>query len=202
MAQIVPPLDNTKEKQMDQPVMLKCGCAAHARKKVGDDWVPSCITHNCTEQVEAPSLAGRIARCDCGNTQPSSLKLAFFEFKGDGSREATEKCKCGAIDRLHLPYWEARIKVVRRWFKIERSESIAVESIHAADEAEARVWAEAYVQKWWKMGSGAETKVNEVELLSLKSMPRPRYHIKVCSTFTPAGAAQFDGYYCGHSGWN
>src|SRR3990167_10586181 len=109
------------------PVMLKWGCAPHARKKVGDQWVPSCVVHNCIEQIDSPTLDGRTARCGCGKTRPSSLDLAFFEYMGDGSPTATEKCKCGAIERLHLPHWEAKIKVVRRWYKIERSESIATE---------------------------------------------------------------------------
>lgn len=195
-------------------VMLKCGCAAHARKKVGDDWVPSCVVHDCIEQVAAPILNGRLAKCGCGNTRPSSLELAFFEFQGEGSPEATEKCKCGARDRLHLPHWEAKIKVVRRWFKIERSESVHTESIHAADEDEARLWAEAHVRRWWKIGNSKMfnsetlqyeeglTKVNEVTLLSLKRTPTPKYHVKVCGNFVPAGAAKYDRYYCGCRGWD
>lgn len=85
-------------------VMLKCGCVAHALKHMPDgSKVPSCVIHNCTEQVEAPNLEGRKARCHyygkrtgrmnecnfegshgsiCHCEQPSSLGgLAFFEYK-------------------------------------------------------------------------------------------------------------------------
>lgn len=194
--------------------MLKCGCAAHARKKVGDEWVPSCVVHDCIAQVVAPSFDGRMARCDCGKLQPSSVELPFFQYQGEGSPEATEKCKCGAIERLHLPHWEAKIKVVRRWFKIERSESTHTESIHASTEEEAKLWSDAHMQRWWKMGDGKMfnsetreyeaglTKVFEVTLLSLKRTPAPRYHIKVCGDFKPSGAAQYDRFYCGCRGWN
>lgn len=45
-------------------VMLKCGCAAHAYRIEKDGThTPSCIIHDCTEQVEAPNLEGRMARC-------------------------------------------------------------------------------------------------------------------------------------------
>ena len=207
-------MTRTLETVRDEPVMLACGCAAHAKQKVGDEWVPSCVVHNCTEQIKPPELNGRLARCDCGKTVPSSMRLAFFVFQGDGSPTATEKCKCGAISRLHLPHWEATIKVARRWFKIERYESTTTKSIHAADEDEAKLWAEAEVQRWWRMGDGklfnsetreyedGLTKVNEVELLSLRRTPTPRYHIRVCSTFKASGAAEFDRYYCGCRGWN
>lgn len=40
-------------------------------------------------------MSERQARCICGSTVPSSDKLAFFEFRGEGSKHATEICKCG-----------------------------------------------------------------------------------------------------------
>lgn len=42
-------------------------------------------------------LEGREARCGCGKTRPSTDQddgsLAFFEYRGEGSRMATDMCK-------------------------------------------------------------------------------------------------------------
>ena len=43
----------------------------------------------------APDLTGRKARCQCGRLTPSSTHLAKFEYRGPGSRSATEVCVCG-----------------------------------------------------------------------------------------------------------
>jgi len=40
-----------------------------------------------------PSLAGRVARCSCGQEAPSSRELFGFEYLGPDSREARETCK-------------------------------------------------------------------------------------------------------------
>ena len=90
----------------DAPVMLKCGCAAHAKRKVGEEWVPSCIVHDCIEQVSPPDLTGRMASCNCGNKQPSSMSLAFFEYRGPGSPDSTTMCKCGYFESAHKNYPE------------------------------------------------------------------------------------------------
>jgi hypothetical protein len=90
--------------------MMKCGCAAQAlcNRKDGIDYdppIPSCVVHDCIEQVESPNLAGRKARCTyygkrtgrmnecnygeshesiCHCEQPSSLEqLAFFTYEPD-----------------------------------------------------------------------------------------------------------------------
>ena len=79
-------------------VMLSCGCRANSvNMKTGE---PSCVIHSDmpggVHPIPAPDLTGRKARCHCGNTRNSSLDLAFFEFRGPGSREGTESCKnCG-----------------------------------------------------------------------------------------------------------
>lgn len=58
-----------------------------------------------TVQVEAPDLTTRTARCHCGRIEPSSKSadgsLAFFEYRGLGSRLATEQCKCGYYEIAH-----------------------------------------------------------------------------------------------------
>lgn len=38
------------------------------------------------------NLQGRIAKCQCGRTEPSSEKLAFFDYRGEGSQVARERC--------------------------------------------------------------------------------------------------------------
>jgi hypothetical protein len=52
-------------------------------------------------RVETEALFRR-ARCDCGAERPSSRALAFFEYRGDGSREAREGCAhCGYYRVAH-----------------------------------------------------------------------------------------------------
>jgi hypothetical protein len=44
--------------------------------------------------MDPKQLEGREAECDrCHVRRPSDPKLGFFEFKGEGSRHATESCK-------------------------------------------------------------------------------------------------------------
>lgn len=88
--------------------MMKCGCAASAvlRSKGGvtfDPPIPSCPIHGSTEIVDPPDLTNRTASCSYGfhAHKPSSSDLAFFEFRGEGSRFATELCKCGYTKAAH-----------------------------------------------------------------------------------------------------
>lgn len=104
---------------MSDRQLMKCGCVAQAvRTSEGgvtiDPPIPVCITHDCTEVApERPSLDGRVARCSYSHDRPSrqqriaaspvpsSWDLAFFEYCGPGSREATEICKCGMAQIAH-----------------------------------------------------------------------------------------------------
>lgn len=86
-------------------VMMACGHSANAvNMKTGE---PSCaycvgLTPNAEIRAETPNLEGRMARCGCGRTVPSSLDLPFFEWRGDGSYEATHSCKhCGYFESAH-----------------------------------------------------------------------------------------------------
>lgn len=83
-------------------VILKCGCAANA--VILGILKPSCAIHDCTEIAKAqPNLKGRLARC-CAKTPPQPSdpdRLAFFEFRGEGSPWATERCKCGYYEVAH-----------------------------------------------------------------------------------------------------
>jgi hypothetical protein len=87
--------------------MMACGHAANART---GDGKPCCVIcagiHAGAETVtDSPNMTGRMARCSCGRTVPSSVDLAFFEFCGDGSRIATETCaKCNYSVLAHRPH--------------------------------------------------------------------------------------------------
>jgi hypothetical protein len=64
--------------------------------------------------ITVEKLEGREARCTCGQTAPSIKaldgRLAFFEFRGEGSTSATEQCKhCGYYHVAHTeqaPVWK------------------------------------------------------------------------------------------------
>jgi hypothetical protein len=96
---------------MSMHPLMKCGCAAQGvlSAKGGvkfDPPIPACVVHDCYEMADSvPDLTGRMADCDYrpdGHaTKPSSFDLAFFEFRGEGSREATEICKCRMSRKLH-----------------------------------------------------------------------------------------------------
>lgn len=82
-------------------ILMKCGCAAQghitAIKGVPCDPIPGCLVHNCTDPAETlPNLEGRQSRCTpkC-KLVPSRVDLPFFEFRGEGSREAVDICVCG-----------------------------------------------------------------------------------------------------------
>lgn len=51
--------------------------------------------------VAATDVTVRVARCDCGREEPSSPNLPFFQFRGEGSPEATDVCVCGFYDTAH-----------------------------------------------------------------------------------------------------
>jgi len=78
-------------------VMMACGHTANATH----EGQPACavcagIAEGWATVVAGPSLEGRTARCGCGRIEPSSAKLPFFEFRGEGSRMATDSCRnCG-----------------------------------------------------------------------------------------------------------
>lgn len=49
-------------------------------------------------------LEGRTAQCSCGATSNSSTSLPFFEFRGEGSENATKLCgACGFHVDVHNP---------------------------------------------------------------------------------------------------
>jgi hypothetical protein len=88
-----------------ETVILECGHSANATDGNGQ---PACAIHSTaqggtTPVRTAPDLTARQARCSCGSTANSSTGLAFFEYLGDGSRDATELClNCGSGYVTHL----------------------------------------------------------------------------------------------------
>lgn len=93
-----------------ETVIMKCGCAAQGKVSrvvdgVRQPEIPGCVIHDCYEPAAVePDLTGRVARCTygCGSESPSSKNLAFFEYLGEGSREAQTKCKnCGYAEVAH-----------------------------------------------------------------------------------------------------
>lgn len=93
--------------------MLSCGHAANATDGNGQPSCAICAGILPVEIVSTPDLTGRIARCayGCGAQQPSSMDLAFFEFRGDGSRDAIGVCKCGWGLMAHTPeYMRKNVK--------------------------------------------------------------------------------------------
>lgn len=89
-------------------LMMKCGHASNAirtatKGEKHEPPIPCCGICDCTEVDDAaPSLEGRQACCshEYGPKGKhaivaSSSELAFFEYRGPGSREATQKCTCG-----------------------------------------------------------------------------------------------------------
>lgn len=89
--------------------LMKCGCVAQGHMtiiggKPIDPPIPVCVVHDCTDIVkDMPDLTGRVARCSCGNTKPSSYDLAFFEYRGEGSKSAEQTCVCGYDKAPHDP---------------------------------------------------------------------------------------------------
>jgi hypothetical protein len=92
-------------------VMMKCGHAANSvstDERTGERR-PCCVIciglNPGAEQIDLSpaTLEGRQARCYCGALQPSSPELAFFEYRGPGSRFALESCTCGYHRCVHDP---------------------------------------------------------------------------------------------------
>lgn len=87
---------------MTAPLMT-CGCAAVGEHVQAHDNLPSrhpsCITHGCCEVARIqPDLEGRTSRCGyCRAAKPSSLALAFFEYRPDQSDDR-HYCGCRGWD--------------------------------------------------------------------------------------------------------
>lgn len=101
-------------------IMMACGHAANAHTKdaEGKD-IPCCVICAPTPEsmtiIGPPNLEGRVAKCgystpgrywygtpeDHAKGVPSRIDLAFFEYRGEGSNWATQKCHCGKFEVAH-----------------------------------------------------------------------------------------------------
>jgi hypothetical protein len=90
--------------------MLSCGHAANSTDGHGNPSCAICVGIGADPvPMATPDLSGRVARCSCGHTQPSSMRLAFFEYMGEGSRRAVDSCGlCGYAWAAHDPDSMAR----------------------------------------------------------------------------------------------
>ena len=187
--------------------LMKCGCVSQGvcsgRNGVTfDPPIPACIVHECYDPAdEKPNLDGRIAQCAYlpkGHApKPSSLDLAFFEFQGEGSPAATDKCKCGYAWIAHQPRWAASIKVKRRWYKIDPQESVMTREFHAPPDLKEKR-AEIEADFFRKQTHSENTKVYSAEVTSIRGTKNP---LK-CREFKAHGPHEFDKYYCGCRGWD
>ncbi len=88
--------------------LMECGHTANgvlvARDGVKfDPPLPCCASCGSTEPVAAPKLDGRQSKCaSCNKLAPSSLSLAFFEYRGPGSVVALNTCECGFFKVAHI----------------------------------------------------------------------------------------------------
>lgn len=101
-------------------VMMGCGHAANAVQVIDGERYPVCaicvgLDPMAQVEIKPPDLTGRFAKCAYNNPNnpdavkthmnepiPSSMNLAFFEFKGEGSLAAVRKCKnCWFMDVGH-----------------------------------------------------------------------------------------------------
>jgi len=89
-----------------ETVILECGHSANATDGNGQ---PACAIHSTAQGGTTFAsaefdLTGRQARCGCGSLVPSSTGLAFFQYRGEGSRPALTLCGiCSYADVVHNP---------------------------------------------------------------------------------------------------
>ncbi len=87
--------------------MMACGHRANATRTWPDgretDACVICAGDPRADQiVEGPDLTNREAECaHCRKRVPSTQAVAFFEYRGPGSSEAEEKCRCGFFHVAH-----------------------------------------------------------------------------------------------------
>lgn len=103
-------------------LLMECGHTANATENRAGTKIPVCVIcagGNTGYDIPARNqfdLTGRIAKCAYGKNPgrywygtpeehdagvPSSYDLAFFEYKGEGSKIAQEQCKCGYFEVAH-----------------------------------------------------------------------------------------------------
>jgi hypothetical protein len=157
------------------PPILACGCEANATRTLADGTkVPSCVIHMVdTPMKTPPDLTGRTARCTCGETRPSDgPRLAFFEYLGAGTYEATELCKtCGYhTDAHHDRPCQVCGGSGQCTITATRGPNAGTSTTHRCNRCR---------------GTGVWAKPSHA-----------------CDAFVPRGDPGHDRYYCGHAGWD
>lgn len=119
------PSEHSESKEVEELMtMMGCGHAANATS----NGKPACVICYGIDPlsdivVAAPDLSNRMAKCSYRHVNvpkgrgysapvmepiPSSPTLAFFEYKGEGSRSALDMCaKCSKAKAPHVPIMEA-----------------------------------------------------------------------------------------------
>jgi hypothetical protein len=197
---------------MNTPPLMTCGHAANGSSTVDGKPVPACVICHCLEvAADQPDLTGRMAKCtytDCRSTKPSSFGLAFFEYRGPGSRYATDFCVCNFGKKAHLPEWQAVYRVEQQWFLKGRIQTTITRHERLADEATAQEWAAAMAEALVNGKQSDDTRVYSAELVSVKKSDPYRAGQKPITSyscrgqFTPRGPSEVDAYYCGCKGWD
>lgn len=87
-------------------VLMKCGHRANATTPDKGNCCAICAPRPEAYEIDPspPSLEGRVAKCEsCSNTQPSSLSLAFFEYRGPLSRFDSDAPTHNVARNTHAP---------------------------------------------------------------------------------------------------
>ena len=100
---------NITEHKQDKHPMMRCGHAANGicNSKAGVKYspgIPSCVICSCINiATQEFDLTNRKARCcSLESERDSSLDLAFFEYRGPGSKQSIESCaNCGYYEVAH-----------------------------------------------------------------------------------------------------
>lgn len=79
------------------PVMMRCGHAANA---TNDGFRVCVICYGIKPGADEidntpPDLTGRMAKCDCGRTVPSSIDLPFFQYGSWSGKAPYDRFYCG-----------------------------------------------------------------------------------------------------------
>lgn len=87
-------------------LMMACGHTDNAKAKRPDGDIPACVICGTTQVADGlPNLEGREAQCSCGRKTASTMNLAFFEFRGEGSTRSLTTCAdCGSAEVLHREF--------------------------------------------------------------------------------------------------
>src|SRR3972149_5077953 len=105
--------------------MMKCGHVAQAMDEHNNPACVICWPNPGSMQVASiPDLSSRKAECSTCRTNivPSSVDLAFFEYKGPGSRYALTKCVFGYYEEAHGKPKNPHVEVCNQFRPVGQAE--------------------------------------------------------------------------------